>query len=264
VTFAADWACTEVVDGDIRHRVHSGGHGPDLVLLHELVGIGDELVDLAEELRVAGYRVHVPELYPPGSTATSMVRARVCLWRELHLFATRRTSPLVGWLRALVASPPGSAPGGDVAVIGMCLTGGLVLGVLASPAVVAGVAAQPSLPFVVPVPGWSARARSSVGLAPADLQAAAEAGTPVLVTRYRRDRLSPPARTEAIIAALGDGACVDVPHPSLTVRACGAVTTVELPATGHSTLTSSEPSAALRDATRAAVLAFLGEHHPVP
>lgn len=129
----------------------SGGAGPPVIVLHELLGAGPRLFDFAEGLVRLGYRVDVPVFYGKPyeelTPAGAMMRNRVCLWRELHLFATARSSPLVDWVRRLVDDVSG-AKRQHVAVIGMCMTGGLVLGLLAHGAVAAGVAAQPSLPWL--------------------------------------------------------------------------------------------------------------------
>lgn len=241
-------------------RVFSRGAGQSVVVLHELQGAGPELFEFAEKVGQRGYRVHVPVLYGEPyrdmSIPVALVRTRLCLWHELHLFATGRTSPLVRWVGRLVDDLAGDE-GEPVAVIGMCMTGGIILGLLAHGAVAAGVAAQPSLPAVLPLPKWRENMSRSLGMSADDVAAAAASSTPLMVLRYADDRLSPAARLNRIIEELGSACSDDAREEGMRVRRCGRVTAVELDGPEHATLTYHSTPAAV-----AAAMQFLEQHLP--
>ena len=87
------------------HEVYRAGTGPGVVVVHEVPGIHPEVLVLAGRLRDEGFTVVLPSLFGhPGAPATGreVARsiARICVGREFYLLANR-TSPVVGWLRAL-------------------------------------------------------------------------------------------------------------------------------------------------------------------
>ena len=106
------------------YEVFRGGSGPAVLVLHEIPGLHPGVIDFARRLIAAGYTVYLPSLFGrPAAPATGRetVRSllRVCVAREFTKLADR-TSPVVGWLRALAARPtvsvavPGSAWSGCV------------------------------------------------------------------------------------------------------------------------------------------------------
>ena len=134
--------------------------------------------------------------YALGSTA------RACIAREFTVLAAGRTSPVIGWLRALAAHEHGRCGGPGVGAVGMCFTGGFALGMMVDDVVVAPVLSQPSLPF-----GVTKARRRDLGLSPGDLsrvQERAAAGCPVLGLRFSGDRMSPPDRFDHLRELLGD------------------------------------------------------------
>ena len=72
--------------------------------------------------------------------------AGLCVSREINLFASGRSSPIVEWLKNLCREAHRECGGEGVGVIGMCLTGGFALSMAVDPAVLAPVLAQPGLP----------------------------------------------------------------------------------------------------------------------
>ena len=108
--------------------------------------------------------------------------ARLCINRELRLFAAHQSSPVVDWLRALARDAHAQCGGPGVGAIGMCLTGNFALSMMLDAPVLAPVLAQPSLPVAV-------TARHGRGAA-----------------RPRRRR-SPPRTTRSIITAPAFWAC---------------------------------------------------------
>jgi dienelactone hydrolase len=89
-----------------------------------------------------------------------------------------------------------------VGVVGMCLTGGVALGMMVDPVVVAPVLSQPSTPFPL-----SKAHRRSLGLSPEDLEVVksrAAQGTCVLGLRFTGDMAVPVERFEQLRAQLGE------------------------------------------------------------
>src|SRR5512133_3607238 len=90
------------------YEVFRGGSGPAVLVLHEIPGLHPGVIDFARRLIAAGYSVYLPSLFGrPAAPANGreIVRSilRVCVAREFTKLADR-TSPVVGWLRALAAS----------------------------------------------------------------------------------------------------------------------------------------------------------------
>ncbi|MGN6753376.1 MAG: dienelactone hydrolase family protein [Intrasporangium sp.] len=217
--------------------VYRRGAGPGVVVIHESPGLTPEVVAFGDELVDAGFSVALPHLFGSAGVAprpgeAAAVVARLCVSREFALLATRRTSPLAGWLRSLARSLHEAAGGPGVGVVGMCVTGGFALAMMVDPVVVAPVLAQPATPLPL-----GARRTADLGLAPADVERVAErvaSGCPVLGVRYRSD-WSTGTRFETLRDLLGDGFIA-----------------VELDGRGHATLTAERHPAAV-----AAVREFL-------
>ena len=189
-------------DGDISHAVYSAGNGPPVVVLHELPGMMDECLDLGLIL-AQRFRVHLPLLFGrPGEFAMLKNILRLCVSREINAFAANKTSPLVGWVRALCRHVKAQSGAAGVGVVGMCLTGGFALATIADDAVLAAVAAQPALPLFVH--------KAALGLS-ADDQAAVRARAAalgpacVLGLRYADDTIAPRIKIDTISNLIGDG-----------------------------------------------------------
>ena len=134
---------------DSRFDTYTRGEGPPVIVIQELPGIGQETLHLADELVAAGFTVTLPHLFGPlgkVSMAGNPIRV-LCMRREFALFAAGRTSPIVSWLAALARSLKDASGYPGVGTIGMCLTGNFAISLMADEAVLAGVAAQPSMPF---------------------------------------------------------------------------------------------------------------------
>ncbi|MEM8918080.1 MAG: dienelactone hydrolase family protein [Pseudomonadota bacterium] len=134
---------------EIAHDIYTKGAGPVIVIIQELPGIGPETLHLADKFEAAGFTVVLPHLFGPlGKISLGGNVLRVfCMRREFHLFAKRKTSPIVDWLRALCQKLKTDHGVPGVATIGMCLTGNFAISLMADDAVLAGVASQPSMPL---------------------------------------------------------------------------------------------------------------------
>jgi dienelactone hydrolase len=187
--------------------VYRKGKGPAIILLHELPGMTQECVDLARRITDSGFTVYVPLLFGRPDQENSPIKtlgyvAQLCISREFNCLAKHRSSPITHWLRELCRSARDECGGPGVGVIGMCLTGGFVLSLMADDSVIAPVASQPSLPF-----GFTNSSKKALGVSPQDLKAAkdrANEGVPLLALRFSEDRISPPEKLMTLRQEFGD------------------------------------------------------------
>src|SRR5258708_6578372 len=96
------WVFTE---GAYTHSIYSVGTGPSVVVLHELPGLTTQCLDLGLVLaeRVPA-RVPLPLLFgepEPCLFGRASNILRICVSREIQLFAANKTSPIVDWCRGL-------------------------------------------------------------------------------------------------------------------------------------------------------------------
>jgi dienelactone hydrolase len=212
----------------IEREVYSLGKGPDVVILHEIFGLDSQALELGVALSEE-FRVHLPLMFgKPGAKGVGVLGA--CIRREIFLLATWRTSPIVEWLKALCRDVRDRSKSQGVGVIGMCVSGGFALTLVADDSVLAPVVAQASLPFLH---------RYSLGMSPEDAAAVAErtrnlGGKCVLALRYKRDWIAPGSKIETIRRLIGEG----------------ALHYVEIDGSEHSTLTSRPRSPVAYEATR--------------
>jgi len=174
-------------EGFPARTVYKKGAGPAVVLLHELPGMIPECVDLGRRIAAAGFTVHMPLLFDQPDRSLSVGRtlglvAQICISQEFYCFAKYQSSPITQWLKALCRKAHADSGGPGVGVIGMCLTGGFVLSLMADASVMAPVASQPSLPI-----GITRGHRAALGVSEDDLEAAktrAESEVPLLAIRF--------------------------------------------------------------------------------
>jgi dienelactone hydrolase len=219
------FARADVPDGT-PWPVYRRGDGPPVVLLHEVFGVTATVLQFGRHLADSGFTVWLPALAGPvpsqGKLGQLRTVAAICVSREIHVFATGRTSPVVEPLRALARHAATVAGTRGAGVVGMCLTGGFALAMAADENVLAAVASQPSLPYASRVTPWCAR---DLGLSPADVDCLvarlASGATEVYVTRFSADRISPAARLATLTATLGDTGVTIDPIPSEKGNAFG-------------------------------------------
>lgn len=194
--FAATFQATEKTFPSGSHPVWSGGYGPSVVLMHELDGFSPAFMELALRLSQT-FKVHAPVFYGEVGEFIGLPRALFCMRREFEVFHSGHTSPVANWVRNLAADLQLANGGQALGIIGMCMTGGIVLATICDGAVAAAVAAQPSLPFSL-----FQRGKKDLGLDPEDLQAASRSHTPVLTLRYGKDLICPAERIESLLATI--------------------------------------------------------------
>ena len=192
--------------GSPSRLVYRKGQGPAVVLMHELPGMIPECVDLARRIADRGFTVYLPLLFGEPNQPLSPLKmlqytAQLCLSREFYCFTRHQSSPITNWLRSLCRQAHEECGDRGVGVIGMCLTGGFVLSLMADESVIAPVASQPSLPF-----GITPCHRAALGISPEDLKRAkarSQQVVPLLALRFSEDNISPPAKVDSLRREFG-------------------------------------------------------------
>ena len=214
----ADDPLTDFERDTFTHRertrdVYRIGSGPAVIVLAEMPGITPGVAGFARRVAAIGCTAVLPDLFgqagrdpvPGGKpdlryTLSSM--APTCISRDFTVWATGRTAPVIGWLRALARREHERCGGPGVGAVGMCFTGGFALAMAADERILAPVLSQPSLPL----PAVGRRART-IDISEADLDVVkqrCDAGLRVLGLRFHGDRFVPRERFEFLRKELGD------------------------------------------------------------
>lgn len=231
------------IDPPISHELLEWGAGPSVVLLHELPGMTEPALGLANHLVASGFRVHVPVLYGRpghGGMIAGTARAMWCLRRELNLFQSRADSPVVRWLQALVRDVATDAHP-LVGVVGMCMTGGLAIASLAEPRTGAAVASQPSLPMRLAWPPTSGQA--ALGLPEDVMDDAVASAASLLALRHAQDWICRAERFAALQRTFaGDQPGDQAPlGPGAVQYSWAGLRLITVDGPGHSVLTEDDP-----------------------
>lgn len=222
------------------HTVYRKGTGPGVIIMHELPGLTQQTIAFADRVQRHGFTVVLPLLFgkPNQSPAPLRSAIHICLSKEFHCFAGRKSSPITVWLRALCRHVHAECGGPGVGAIGMCLTGGFVLSMMVDESLMAPVLSQPSLPF-----GLTRGQRAALGVSPMDLQTARERagqGASLLGLRFTSDWMCPRQRFQTLREEFGgnfDGVQICSPdHDHHIPRSAHAVLTFSYVAEdGHPT-----------------------------
>jgi dienelactone hydrolase len=194
--------------------VYRDGSGPGVLILHELPGMTEPCIRLAERVMNAppGFTVYLPLFFGrPGQRSDTLGLAHVtslCVRHEFECFATDKSGHLSRWLRALCGRMRQECGGSGVGAIGMCLTGGIILSVMIDDHVLVPVVSQPALPFhEIPLPGGpSSDARKrALGIDAAELAIAKQRaeGAPILGYRFKSDTKCPAERFQTLREVFG-------------------------------------------------------------
>jgi dienelactone hydrolase len=191
----------------LDRRVFRAGTGPAVIVIHEVPGITPEVAAFARRVVDRGFSVRLPSLFgTPGKPMSTgyVIRSitRACVASEFTAFALDRTSPIIGWLRALAAEAHAECGGAGVGAVGMCFTGGFALGMMVDERMLAPVLSQPSVPFPI-----GKKRKAALGISDEDLERVkqrAAQGACVLGMRFTRDPAVPPERFETLRRELGD------------------------------------------------------------
>ncbi len=191
------------------YPLYRRGTGPGVIIVHEVPGITPEVARFATIVADSGFSVFMPSLFgTPGKANSGGYIARqllrACIRKEFKVFASRESSPITHYLRALCRSAHKELGGPGVGAIGMCLSGNFALSLMVEPAVMAPVLCQPSLPFPV-----SKRRRSALHISDNDLACVKKRVTEdqqqILALRFSDDVTSPPERFERLRQEFGAG-----------------------------------------------------------
>ena len=209
------WDRSEFSAAGITHDVHRRGSGPVVIVVHEIPGITPRVQGFAEEVVDRGFTVAMPDLVGtpgrgPSRGYLAASFAKVCISSEFTTWAVGRTSPIIGWLRALGRSLHAEVGGSGIGAVGMCFSGGFALGMMVDELMQAPVLSQPSLPIAM-----GADRAGDLNLSPDDLEAVVQRaanGCEVLGLRFTGDRMVG-TRFETLRRLLGD-AFIAVELPS--------------------------------------------------
>jgi dienelactone hydrolase len=197
---------TFTYDG-LDRQVFRAGTGPAVIVIHEVPGITPEVAGFAQRVVDRGFSVRMPSLFgTPGKKMSTgyVIRSltRACVASEFAALALDRTSPIIGWLRALAAEAHDECGGPGVGAVGMCFTGGFALGMMVDERMLAPVLSQPSVPFPI-----GKKRKAALGISDDDLvkvkQRAAQ-GACVLGLRFTKDPAVPADRFETLRRELGE------------------------------------------------------------
>jgi carboxymethylenebutenolidase len=109
--------------GEIRAAIEiptGTGPWPGVVVLHDALGLGDDIRTIARRIAAAGYLAIVPDLYSRGGA----LRCTRTVFRDLIRREGRTVDDILAARDHLVARPDCT---GKIAVAGFCLGGGFAL-----------------------------------------------------------------------------------------------------------------------------------------
>ena len=156
------------------------GEGPPLILLHELPGLADKTFELGDYFVKAGFKVILPLLLGrAGDDNVLFGFAKICIRKELRDLWLGKDTKIVHLIQELATRESQAANDIGVGVVGMCLTGNMVLALLLnnhgtrSP-ITAPVLAQPSSSYSAPA---LAAARNG------------DIARPVMALRFEKDKI---------------------------------------------------------------------------
>nr|MDJ0679954.1 dienelactone hydrolase family protein [Xenococcaceae cyanobacterium MO_167.B52] len=213
-----------------QRLVYKKGSGAAVILMHELPGMIPECVDLGRRL-AENFTVYLPLLFGEPDQPFSLPKlmqyaALICISQEFYCFAKNKSSPITKWLKALCRQAKHECGGKGVGVIGMCLTGGFVLSLMADENVIAPVASQPSLPF-----GITSSHKAALGVSPEELAVAKERannGVPILALRFSEDKASPQEKVMRLRQEFGEETEIIEDSTELCWKRGAALETIEI------------------------------------
>jgi dienelactone hydrolase len=197
----------EFDDGRWTRPVYRKGHGPAVIVIHEMPGLHPGVVTFADRVADAGMTVYLPVLFGvAGRPATHPAGALtmlggMCVRFEFNAWRSGKSSPIVDWLRALARKVHAECGGKGVGAVGMCFTGGFALAMMTEPAVVAPVLSQPSLPL-------GKKNAAGIDVSPAEIACARrrfeDEDLSMIGLRFKGDPFVTAARFETLKREFGD------------------------------------------------------------
>lgn len=200
-TFLSASSRESYIFNGIDHDVFTIGSGPSVILMHELDGFGIPFICLANRL-AESFTVHCPLFFGKVGQKSHELRGLFCIRKEFVFLRLGKTGPIADWVRRLAEQVSRQhCNAASVGIVGMCMTGGLVLATISHPVIAAGVAAQPSLPLA-PY-GWGTKQRrKDVGLSQDEVMAINQSRTPLMALRFGGDPICPAERLDHLASRL--------------------------------------------------------------
>jgi dienelactone hydrolase len=207
---------TFTFDGKTRD-IFRLGTGPAVIVIAEMPGITPKVAEFARRVAGRGMTAVMPHLFgDPGRDPSPDAHSRfstvsyglssmapACVSKEFATWATGRTSPVIGWLRALANEEHRRCGGPGVGAVGMCFTGGYALAMAADPVILAPVLSQPSMPMPI-----TKKQKASIDISDEDLAVVkdrcAHEDLTVMGLRFTSDRFVPAERFQFLREQLGD------------------------------------------------------------
>ena len=183
---------------------------PPVILLHELTGLSAKTLEYAESLST-DFTVYVPMLFGEVNQDSVLRGTSAFLFNAewgwpLGGSDLDGNTPIVKWLRHVVAKVEKEHKGRPIGVIGNCLTGSLPLLLLPTEYVRAIVLAQPTLP--IRFFRYSDDDRRSLGISKSELGKAKkivnDKNIKIYGVRFQNDCVSQPEKSDTLTAEFGD------------------------------------------------------------
>lgn len=203
----SNYTQTEFTHAGETKPVYVRGHGPAVIVMHEIPGITPKVTRFADWVVAAGFRVYMPLLVGEAGRDPSIPyvlssMSKICISREFRVLSSHTSSPVTDWLRALARHAHEEAGSRGVGAIGMCFSGNFALSMMMDPILMAPVLAQPSLPFPI-----GAARKAALHVSPEELacvKTRCAKGDKVLGLRFKGDKMSPGDRFDTLRRELGD------------------------------------------------------------
>jgi dienelactone hydrolase len=216
--------------GGITHEVYVDGDGPAVIVMHELPGMTPSCLRLADRIMQNRFRVYLPLFFghpSEYSVVNGVLSTVLCIRHEFNVFTSNGHSPIADWLCALCRRANAECGQRGVGLIGMCLTGNVVLSVLLEPSVRVPVMCEPALPFFH---------KAALGVPDGDIEQAKQRAVdcPILAYRFVTDKKCPKER----FVTLRNTFCDDI---KLVEIPTGPLNPFDIPSNAHSVLTGDYP-----------------------
>lgn len=185
------------------HDVLIRGDGPAVLVLHEILGFTQGILDLGTRVASSGFTAVVPRLFG-GRGGVGFVSGylRSCGSTKFVCSAAGQSSAIVGWLVDLLEDAARSTGVARAGAIGMCLTGAFPLALTRSAVLKAGVLCQPTVPFGI---HRSKAEKEDLGISASDLRVAkTREDVRWLAMRFAEDGFSPPERMRRLVEEFGE------------------------------------------------------------
>ena len=192
-------APSTLIHGGIKHDVYRLGEGAPIILMHEITGMTPALIQLGHRIASCHFTVYLPHFFGPLGKSDEAAGILFCLRREFNCFSKNKPSPIADWLRELCRRASSECGGSYVGVIGLCLTGNVVLSMMTETVVRVPVMCEPALPFLH---------KESLGVPERDLDVAARRldALPLLAYRFDTDVICPAEKFHALHNRFGENA----------------------------------------------------------